>query len=522
MKEPRSVWHVTREYAGLAEAGGVKDVVSGLCGAQVRAGGAPRVVMPLYGFMPREHARGGPVASFSLSLPDHDKENAFFEEEVKVFAAERGGVRFLFVDSPRFADKRGVYVYTAEDEAENHYRRRGTGHWDFLQMNMILQRSALESALVLGEAPDVFHCHDGHTAFLPALLRVDERYSARFAESGAVVTIHNAGAGYHQEVWDPGFARLLTGLPQHVLEKGLLHGTVDPLLLAGFFADMVTVSPWYAEEVLAEQDREMSDGLGKALREQGIPLAGITNGVDPSPYDPRHPEATGLAFGFDPRAGDLEGKRQCRLALQDRLGMTALAGGSPVPLYAFIGRLTGQKGIDVLLQALTRLLSQSAVRGFVILGQGERGHEDRLSYMAADPATRGALTFVPRYDPALATLIFASSDFFLVPSAYEPCGLTDFFAQLLGSIPVVHKVGGLNKVRDGETGFSYLEQSGDALAEAIQRTTRLFQERSPLLEQIRRTGFEEVFSNHSWDSVLAKEYLPLYKRAMTERPWTPR
>jgi starch synthase len=520
VREPRSVWHVTREFAGLAEAGGVKDVVSGLAAAQARAGGAPCVVMPLYGFMPPGTARGRPVASFSQSLPDQDRGNAFFEEKVNVFAGESGGVRFLFVDCPRFADKKNVYVYTAEDEAENQYRKRGTGHWDALQMNLVLQRSALEAACSLGEVPDVFHCHDGHTAFLPALLRVDARYSAFLADSGAVVTIHNAGAGYHQDVWDPGFARLLTGLPDSVLENGLLHGTVDPLLLAGFFAHLVTVSPWYAEEILSEREREMADGLGRALRENGVPLAGITNGVDPSPWDPRHPETSGLPFGYDPLGGDLEGKKKCRRVLEERLGLKAGNGTSPVPLYAFVGRLTGQKGVDVLLQALPRLLDRSAGRAFIILGQGEREQEEKVAALAA--GSGGALAFIPRYDPSMAALFFASSDFFLVPSAYEPCGLTDFIAQILGSIPVVHKVGGLNKVRDGETGFSYAEQSGRALEEAVERTTRLFQDRSPLLDKIRRTGCEEVFSAHTWDSVLAKEYIPLYVRAMTERPWTRR
>ena len=426
------------------------------------------------------------------------------------------------MDSPRFADKRGVYVYTAEDEAENQHRKRGTGHWDALQMNLILQRSALESALALGEVPDVFHCHDGHTAFLPALLRTDGRFVERLAACGCVVTIHNAGPGYHQEVWDPGFARLLIDLPDTVLEKGLLNGTVDPLLLAGFFSHLVTVSPWYAEEILSEKDKEMSGGLGRSLRTHGIALAGITNGVDPATWDPRNPERAGLPSGFDPGAGDLEGKAQCRRVLQDRLGMVERAGAPRGPLFAFVGRLTGQKGIDVLLQALPGLLDRAGGRRFVVLGQGEREQEERLGALASDPATRGALTFVPRYDPALATLIFASSDFFLIPSAYEPCGLTDFIAQILGSIPVVHKVGGLNKVRDGETGFSYVLQSGAALADAIERATRLFEEKAPLLERIRRTGFEEVFTDHSWDKVLAEGYVPLYRRAMTEISWTPK
>ena len=106
---------------------------------------------------------------------------------------------------------------------------------------------------------------------------------------------------------------------------------MDPLLLAGFFSHLVTVSPWYAEEVLSEKDREMSDGLGRSLRMNGIALDGITNGVDAATWDPRHPETAGLPFGFDPRTGDLEGKTRCRRALQDRFGMVERAGAPPGP-----------------------------------------------------------------------------------------------------------------------------------------------------------------------------------------------
>lgn len=519
MNRPVSVWHVAREYAGIAEAGGVKDVVRGLAEAHARAGSAPSVVLPLYGFLPCELCKGDAIASFCLSLPDHDRGNAFFEERIRIIAVHQNGVRLLFVDSPRFTGIRNVYTYTAEDERENHWRKKGTGHWDFHQLNLILQKAALETALALGEVPDVFHCHDGHTAFLPALLREDARYAHGLAGASALVTIHNAGHGYHQEVWDPAFARLLTGLPEKVLQKGLLNGTVDPLLLAGSYCPLVTVSEQYARELMAEKGVEMSGGLGKALRERHIPLEGITNGIDPSPWDPRAPEMTGLPHRFDPLTGDLAGKRKCRGVLGERLAMIA-DGASQGPLYAFVGRLTGQKGINVLFEALKELTRREPDRRFVILGQGEKEKEAMLGWLASEPATAGRLTFVPRYDPFLASLIYAASDFFLIPSAFEPCGLTDYIAQLLGSIPVVHRVGGLVKVRDGETGFSYDKQKAEELGAAVDRTTRLYHENPPALERIRRTAFAEVFSLHTWDRVLADAYLPLYESLAAGSTWT--
>ena len=519
MSRPVLVWHVTREYAGFAEAGGVKDVVRGLAEAHVRAGGTPTVVMPLYGFMPRALAEGPTVAAFNVSLPDQDKEKELFEEPVRVHSASRGGVRLLMVDSPRYSALRDVYTYTAEDEKENHWRKKGTGHWDFQQLNLILQRAALESALTLGEVPDIFHCHDGHTSFLPAILREDQRFGGPLRAASSVVTIHNAGKGYHQEVWDPSFAGLLTGLPAPVISKGLLNGTIDPFLLAGRYARLVTVSEQYAKELLAEHDAEMSGGLGKAFRDQGITLAGITNGIDPAPWDPRSPQRAGIPFAFDPSSGDLEGKRKSRSSLAVRVGIPAdraMRG----PLYAFVGRLTGQKGIDVLFHALETLVRTSDDRSFIVLGTGEKEKEAMLAWLAAEPSSKGRLVFLPRYDPALASLIYAASDFFLIPSTYEPCGLTDFIAQLMGSIPVVHHVGGLVKVRDGETGFCYREQSHQALVAAVERTTQLFVEQPRLLESIRRNAFAEIFSLHTWDRVLADSYIPLYGSPVTEGSWT--
>jgi len=513
------VWHVSREYAGIAEAGGVKDVVRGLAEAHARAGGASSVVMPLYGFVSERVAAGRLVASFTLSLPDQDKGNKLFEETVRIHEARQDGVRLLLVDSPRYSALRDVYTYTAEDERENHWKKKGTGHWDYHQLNLILQRAALETALALDEIPDIFHCHDGHTAFLPALLRVDPRFEVPLRSSSAVVTIHNAGKGYHQEVWDPDFAGLLTGLPPDVLRKGLLNGTVDPLLLAGEYARLVTVSERYAEELLAERDEEMSGGLGKALRERGIGLAGITNGIDPSPWDPRTPGRAGIPFGFDPGNGDLEGKSRCRQALMERFSVSADRAAQS-PLYACVGRLTGQKGIDVLSHALQILLRSKTERRFVVLGTGEKEKESMLAWLAAAPVAAGRLVFLPRYDPPLASLVYAASDFFLVPSEYEPCGLTDFIAQIFGSIPVVHHVGGLVKVRDGETGFSYREHRPADLVAAVERTNRIYIEQAGILDRIRRTGFEEIFSRHTWDRVLADSYLPLYSAVVADGPWT--
>jgi starch synthase len=187
------------------------------------------------------------------------------------------------------------------------------------------------------------------------------------------------------------------------------------------------------------------------------------------------------------------------------------------PLYAFIGRLTAQKGVGVLFKSLEAILPRHDSPLFVVLGSGEKKNEDMFLELADKPQNKGRLFFIPRYDPALARLIYAASDFFLIPSEYEPCGLTDFISQLSGSIPIVHRVGGLVKVRHRETGFSYNQQSPEALCAVLEETARVFITDPQLLDSIRRRAFSEIFSFHTWDRVLEDGYLPLYVRALTGR-----
>jgi starch synthase len=515
-----TVWHVTREYAGIAEVGGVKDAVRGLAMALSRKGIPTVVVLPLYGFLRDRFIHAEQISDFTLDVADHEAGNRIRREPVRVLMIREEELRIFLVQSARFDNKRSVYTYAAEDEAQDPHKRKGTGHWDSHEMNFVLQCAALEASLRVGERPAIFHCHDGHAAFLPVMMREIPRYSRAFRETAALVTIHNAGVGYHQEIWDLQFARLLTGLKESILRKGLINGTVDPLLLASSYATLSTVSERYAEELL-EDDGELSAGLGKTLRGRGIRIAGITNGIDPIPFDPRDAAAAGIPFPFDPSLGDWEGKKKCRKTLCEILG-----GGFPADgpaLFSFIGRLTPQKGIDVLIGALSDLLREPGCPCFLVLGQGDGAMEKQLNEISACREGCGRLIFIPRYDPPTAKLIYASSDFLLVPSTYEPCGLTDFNAQLMGTIPLVHHVGGLVKVRDGETGFSYITQSVEGLAEAVRRCERLFHEEPALLERIRRKAFAEIFARHTWDIVALEGYVPLYDSAIsalaTEAPW---
>jgi starch synthase len=545
----RGVWHVAREFAGLAEAGGLKDAVAGLAAAQARAGIRVAALLPRYGFISPLEAERLPVR-FSLRLPSGNEASPPAPELVEVYRLRRDGVEVFLLDSARTRAKRDVYTYTAADERENPYQKKGTGHWDAHHLNLTLQRGALELArrarrLGWPGPPAILHCHDGHAAFLPAILRLRARGPLR--RTRALLTLHNAGSGYHQEIYGLRFARQLTGLPLDVLERGLSPAgeAVDPLLLGPRYAPVNTVSEQYAAEISSGALDHLTGGLGKAYREAGIRLRGITNGIDPRPYDPRVPAQTGLAYAFDPARGELEGKRQCRQWMLGRIAAAPVGGAAPAylrqarrgparrfgpgsplsglscfgsledvpagPLFAFVGRLASQKGVDVLAGAIARLLGRRADLGFLVLGQGERALEESLAGLAAGPAGAGRFCLLLGFNGLAAKYCYAAGDFFLVPSLYEPCGLTDLYAQMMGSLPVVHRVGGLVKVRHGETGYSYEEHSPEALCRAIEEAAADYRDRPQRLESMRRQAFAEVLERFTWDRVLAGGYLPLYR-----------
>jgi len=293
-----------------------------------------------------------------------------------------------------------------------------------------------------------------------------------------------------------------------------------------------TVSEGYAREIRAGTHESLPGGLGAAYRENGVELLGITNGIDPEPYDPRRRRGSGLPCRFDPSRGRWRGKRRIRERLRrviadsgaepgaepgsapELSGLSRYGALEPAPrepLYTFVGRLTGQKGVNLLIAAVERLLRRRLPLQFLILGQGEAGYEERLIQLTRLPSGAGRLCVLIGYNGTAAKRVFAAGDFFLVPSEYEPCGLTDLFAQMMGSLPIVHAVGGLNKVQDGRTGYSYAEHSVDALVATIEGSLADFTADAAKLERMRRDAFREVLERYTWKRVLAEGYLPLYR-----------
>lgn len=532
-----SVWMVSREYDGLAGAGGVKDVCRQLAESLAARGRcAVRVVLPRYGFMDAAALGFAPLGLPAAACPegqfakpvntfdiDMDYVGVPRREKVSIWQAVKKGVTVYLVEAERFAEKMGVYTYTAAEEERHPWQRSGAGHIDFFAMNILLQKAALGLMCIQGERPDVIHCQDGHAAVLSAMIREVEGYRHFFRHTGLVVTIHNAGIGYHQEVADLPFVRAVTGLPDRVVQNSLLGGAFDPFIAASGYAVMNTVSEQYARELQETSDDARTGWLGHHLLRRGVRLAGVTNGINPRDFDAIRGKKIGLPAGFDLRRGRLNGKRVCKESLLRSLGgrrkwsrviqFGRLAMHPDQPLLTFIGRLTAQKGVDLLIDCVEKLLVEDREFQLLVLGSGSPEFEQRLGELSGSAEYRGRVCFLKGYDQDLALHVYAAGDFFLIPSLYEPCGLTDYIAQLFGNLPIVHAVGGLVKVIDGQTGFSYSEHSLEAMAEAVRRAISLYRTGPDAIRAMQQQALLRISEQHTWDRVKDR-YLALYEQAM--------
>ncbi len=518
----KKIWFITREYDGLAGAGGVKDVCRQL--AEALAGQAKvSVILPCYGFMDPKLLgfRAGTTLPVTMNYALQER-----QEEVRIWTrtvrlAKGGQLTIHLADAARFQEKKGVYAYTPEEEALDPTHGSGHGHDDYFAMNVLLQKAALCTMIHRNERPDIIHCHDGHTALVPAMAQERDGFRHFFRKTGFVVTVHNAGTGYHQEVADLAFARSITGLPQAFINKNLLDGKFDPFIAAAGHAVLNTVSENYAHELRATDADELTGWLGHFLMSRGVKMHGITNGIDPASFDTTQPTALHIAAPYSVAEGDLAGKKKCRAHLYELVAkhnktvqrFGTLRSAPEQPLLTFIGRFSAQKGVDVLVKALHVLLANDDDFQIVILGSGQADISLGLKNLATDLDYAGRICLLEGYDQQLASQIYAAGDFFIIPSQYEPCGLTDFMAQLYGNLPIVHHVGGLVKVVGNKTGFAYKTHSSLALQRAISRALTLFRTHPEQIVVMQQQAVQLIADKYSWDKVMQR-YLDLYQEAL--------
>lgn len=528
-----SVVHISREYASLAGAGGVKDVTEGLCQALASRGVDTHVFLPGYRTLLEKLVLPAPAYTFAVPMAYPGQPNR--TEHVNVYSVSPSASLTLHVvESDRYAfleernwtiPRHGIYNYTAgEAQALGHLDLTGKGYADFFAMNVLLVKASLLALGAMSLVPDVVHLHDGHAALFPLIaqnstLEVD----ARLAHAATVLTIHNAGVGFHQEVGDLDFAAAVCGLPRNVIDAGMLNFAFDPLLAGGIGANVVTtVSENYARELASTTQDAATGWLGHRLRGNGVVLMGVTNGIDPTPYEPERGAEIGLVSAYSVRDGRLEGKEACKRGLLEALSRhdvppPLLSHGTidyapERPLLTFVGRLDRQKGYDLLQTALLGVLGDEADLQVLGVGDGDPSVRDALIHLAN--SFPGRVAFVQGYNPAFANQIYAAGDFFAVPSRSEPCGLTDFIAQLMGNVPIVHAVGGLVKVIDGEFGLSYVGGVAE-LAATIRRALALYREPGrPDLRRLQQAAAHNVYEHFTWERVVDKKYMGIYERAV--------
>jgi starch synthase len=480
---------VTAEYAPLAKVGGLGDMTASLCGALASRGHDVRVVLPLYADIDREeHAirRVAKYPPFIIRVGQRVVQGRLF---VKGSTAAK--VKVYLVENQDLFGTPGIYTYAAD-----------SSKFDSLARMALHNQAALSLPTMLDWSPQVLHCHDAQTALAILYFKYWYRRLPAWQKAESLLTIHNLA---YQEA-HPASVTSLLGFPEAMSRfPGPLefHGQAN-LLKAGIMeANLVnTVSPTYAREVVSNP--QLGHSLGTILKARGAAFSGVLNGADLVTWDPaRDPLLTGQ---YD--ATNLTGKQKCR---EDLLTALALSNGRR-PVVGMVSRLVEQKGVDLVVAALDWLVEA----GFclVVLGTGEERFQTALSE-AADRHPR-YMAYVKEFDEALAHRIMAGSDMFLVPSLYEPCGLTQMYALRYGSVPIVRHTGGLaDTVRDASrsdgTGFVFHDYTPAALQSALSRALTKWRERGSWTDLMRR-GMAKDFS---WDESAA-EYEKLYAR-LTEQ-----
>lgn len=532
-----SLWIASREYAGIAEAGGVKSVVKSLAKAAAKYGFSVTVFLPHYGNNPciLDHC----IGEVSIRVGD-------IRHSVRYFELLQNTIRFIFIDAEIFTEKKDIYTYCTEEVA--YFRKKlnrpdlkkGEGYADSHEMNILFQKAIYCYGLQHHTAPDILHCHDAHTALLPAFIFSRSNNGRRlFKHTRAVITIHNAGDGYRQTFYSLAQAASLTGLNHDVLEYGRIEQTVEPFLVGAAFADLTTVSPWYATQLTNPDSSPYSYRFSQRLAEKHIKITGITNGIDFAAYDPRNTEQSELPFSFDIQKEQFEGKYACRSFLLDYLYQPdqshwasqdvqwfgSLSSAKEKVLYLmYHGRLVRQKGVDVLLKAIPHLVKECPFLHFAVMGQGDPDLEAKAMDLAQNMP--GVLVYCKGYNRKVARLITAAADFIVLPSLFEPCGLEDLIAQVFGTIPIAHAQGGLQKITNGKTGFLYTvpaEQAQNMDAHArILADTILFQAQHffnssctrlvdiPYFRDIILQASAALHTEFSWDHIFMERYLKLY------------
>jgi len=472
------VMMVSSEVSPWARSGGLADVLGALPQALASLGYQVAVVLPRY-----MHAADAPATRVIDQLP---VPTGFGPIDVSVWSmtstpeGATGSVTYFFVENAGLFGRDGLYGDSYGDFGDNQLRFA------------LLSRAALEISRRIFPA-DVFHCHDWQAALVPVYLREQFSFDPEFAAAKTLLTIHNLG---YQGLF-PASKLPDLGLGQHLFNPSQLEfwGQINFLKAGIVFSDAInTVSRKYAEEI---QTPEYGFGLDGLLRERRNVLSGILNGVDYARWNPANDPH--IAAHYTPE--DLSGKRECKRALLEQMGLPERL--MDRPLLGIVSRFAAQKGFDLIGEIAPQILDLDVA--LVVLGDGEARYEDMFRELRRKHADRVAVTF--GFNDPLAHLIEAGSDIFLMPSHYEPCGLNQIYSLKYGTVPAVRATGGLDDTIDESTGFKFADYNGSALLATIRDAARAWEDHEAWKARMVR-GMNRDFS---WASS-ARAYADLYER----------
>ena len=467
------------ECAPFVKTGGLGDVAGSLPAALVRAGAEVIVMVPKYATIKDEYkAQMEHFADFYVSL-------GWRNEYCGLEKLEHDGVTYMFVDNERYFAR--DYPYGFFDDGER-----------FAFFSKAITESLQH--LPAGFECDILHCNDWQTALAPVFLREFYQGLPLYDRVKTVFSIHNVA--FQGQFSDTVMEDILgvAHIPAAASQLRCDACSINYMLGALRYADAITtVSPTYANEI---QTPEFGEGLDGVLRERSYALQGILNGIDVAGFDPATDKRIAANYTVDDRSG----KAVCKAKLQEELGLEVR---DDRPLMVMVTRLTRQKGMDLVMYALDRILAGGVQ--VAVLGTGDRDYEDGLRYFQDKyPGTMAARI---EFDPALSQRMYAAADMFLMPSKFEPCGLSQIIAMRYGTLPIVRETGGLkdtvqpyNEFTGEGTGFSFSNFNGDEMGDAVFRAARLFWDNREAWNQLVTQAMSQDFS---WTRS-ADKYLDLY------------
>ncbi len=468
------VLFVAAEASPFVKTGGLADVIGSLPKEMLQKGIDIRIILPKYGTIPYSYKKSMVLKNrSSLQLGSH---NYFCGiEELKI-----DGLTIYFIDNEHFYKRPKIY-----------------GYWDDGERYAFFCRAVLESLSYLNFKPDIIHCHDWHTAMTVVLLKNQYHIHPFYKDIKSVFTIHNL---QYQGVFPKEILNIFgLGSEYFDMEKLEFYGKINYMKGGIVYADTVTtVSNSYAEEIKTPERGEKLDGV---MRKYSNKLHGIINGIDNKYYNPA--ADCHIFKQYDKNSLDL--KLDNKLAFQKILGLPQR---KEVPMFGLVSRLVNQKGLNLIENIMEEFLKEDVQ--FVLLGTGEEYYEKYFRKMAAKYPKKFSANIL--FDEKIAHRIYAASDFFLMPSLFEPCGLGQLIALRYGTVPIVRQTGGLkdtieefNEFSNKGNGFVFKEYNGESLLNTIKRALLFYQNQSAW-KKLRANLFNYDFS---WEKS-AKKYIELY------------